>query len=62
VVIKLGAAVLAFTAASMIVKEPFLGSFFSHAATKWGIYAVSVAGVLGAGWWVTRPVAAVNPS
>ena len=54
IIINLGAAVLAFTAASMIAKEPFLGSFFSHAAAKYVLYAASVAGVLGAGWWVTR--------
>jgi YjbE family integral membrane protein len=53
VIINMGAAVLAFTAASMIVKEHFLSSFFNNTAATWAIYAVSVAGVLGAGWWVT---------
>lgn len=53
IIINLGAAVLALTAASMIIKEPFLVSYFSNAITKWSLYAVSIAGVLGAGWWVT---------
>ena len=61
-IINLGAAVLAITAASMIVKEPFLSSYFTDAIVKWGVYAISVAGVLGAGWWATRRVNAANPS
>mgnify|MGYP003525672371 CR=1 FL=1 len=61
-IINLGAAVLAITAASMIVKEPFLSSYFTDAIVKWSVYAMSVAGVLGAGWWMTRRVTAVNPS
>jgi len=62
IIINLGAAVLALTAASMIVKEPFLNSYFTDAIVKWSVYAVSIAGVLGAGWWVTRRTAAANPS
>jgi YjbE family integral membrane protein len=65
IIIKLGAAVLAFTAAKMIVSEPLLdpvyGGPFSLPTAKtmqsiaeWATYAVSVVGVLGAGWWVTR--------
>lgn len=54
IIINLGAAVLALTAASMIIKEPFLVSYFSNAIAKWSLYAVSIAGVLGAGWWVAR--------
>ena len=65
VIIKLGAAVLAFTAAKMIVSEPLLDVIYgdSDAATsvkriqiiaEWATYAASVAGVLGAGWWVAR--------
>ena len=61
-IINLGAAVLAIAAASMIVKEPFLSSYFTDAIVKWGVYAISVAGVLGAGWWATRRVNAANPS
>jgi len=62
IIINLGAAVLALTAASMIVKEPFLSSYFTDAIVKWSVYAVSIAGVLGAGWWVTRRTIAANPS
>lgn len=61
-IINVGAAVLALTAASMIVKEPFLSSYFSVAIVKWSVYTVSIAGVLGAGWWVTRRTIAANPS
>jgi len=53
VIIQLGAAVLAFTAAKMIVGEPLLDSVFdadSQAAVRWATYAVAVAGVLGLGW------------
>ena len=62
-IINIGAAVLAFTAAKMIVSEPLLDILYGgpdsttellHTAAQWGTYAVAVAGVLGAGWWVTR--------
>jgi YjbE family integral membrane protein len=65
VIIKLGAAVLAFTAAKMIVSEPLLEAIYGDSASvasaqtmqtiaEWATYAASVAGVLGAGWWVAR--------
>jgi YjbE family integral membrane protein len=65
VIIKAGAAVLAFTAAKMIVSEPILDIVYGGPASlpsektmqsiaEWGTYAISVIGVLGAGWWVTR--------
>jgi YjbE family integral membrane protein len=59
VIIKLGAAVLAFTAAKMIVSEPLLDPVFDppelmHTAARWGTYALAIASVLGAGWWATR--------
>ncbi len=65
IIISLGSAVLAFTAAKMVVSEPLLATFYGGAnaaagnetlqlAARWGTYALSVAGVLGAGWWVTR--------
>jgi YjbE family integral membrane protein len=63
IIIQLGAAVLAFTAAQMIVSEPVLAEWLGsakaglsseQAAIRWGIYAVAIAGVLGAGWWVKR--------
>lgn len=63
VIIKLGAAVLAFTAAKMVVSEPLLMSVFGDAhgvmqpaqtAARWATYAVAIAGVLAAGWWTQR--------
>ena len=65
VIIKLGAAVLAFTAAKMIVSEPLLDTIYGgsdalpsvktmQTVAEWATYAASVAGVLGAGWWVAR--------
>ena len=58
-IIQAGAAVLAFTAAKMIVSEPMLDAVFDppaayHTALRWGVYAVAVAGVLGAGWFSMR--------
>jgi YjbE family integral membrane protein len=58
-IIQLGAAVLAFTAASMVVAEPLLDDLFDpdglvHAIARWSTYALCVAGVLGAGWLATR--------
>ena len=58
-IIHVGAAVLAFTAAQMIINEKFLDpvydggetiNYFARAAT----YIGAVVGVLGTGWWVTR--------
>lgn len=63
IIIQLGAAVLAFTAAKMIVSEPVLAEWLGsakaglsseQAAIRWGIYAVAIAGVLGAGWWASK--------
>jgi YjbE family integral membrane protein len=57
VIIQLGAAVLAFTAAKMIVGEPLLDSVFdapSQAVWRWTTYLVAVVLVLGAGWWVSK--------
>jgi YjbE family integral membrane protein len=65
IIIKLGAAVLAFTAANMIVGEQlldplygnakdFASSEYLHLAAQWGTYVVAVSGVLGAGWWAAR--------
>ncbi len=58
-IIKLGAAVLAFTAAKMIVTEPLLDDVFDppellNTAARWLTYTAAVAGVLGAGWWTAR--------
>lgn len=62
-IIQLGAAVLAFTAAKMIVGEPLLAGVFGsaaqpaelvHSAARWGTYLVAVAGVLASSWWSNR--------
>lgn len=58
-IIQAGAAVLAFTAAKMIIGEPLLDGVFDppaslHAAARWTTYAACIAGVLGAGWWAAR--------
>ncbi|MDB5857210.1 MAG: hypothetical protein JWQ76_899, partial [Ramlibacter sp.] len=59
VIIQLGAGVLAYTAAKMIVGEPLLDDLFDpphvgNAIARWSTYAACVAGVLGAGWWAAR--------
>jgi YjbE family integral membrane protein len=54
-IIQIGAAVLAFTAAKMIISEPLLDPLFDpHAIARWSTYAVCVVGVLGAGWLASR--------
>jgi len=65
VIINIGAAVLAFTAAKMIVGEALLDPIYGgpdslasaenlHTLARWSTYALAIAGVLGAGWWATR--------
>ncbi|MEO8121818.1 MAG: TerC family protein, partial [Rhodoferax sp.] len=65
-IIQIGSAVLAFTAAKMVVSEPLLAGVFGsaaqpaellHTAARWSTYAVAVLGVLGAGWWSNRRAA-----
>lgn len=46
IIIYIGSAVLAFTAAKMITHEPFLKTIFSNSVVIWGFVAVIVAGVL----------------
>ena len=53
-IIQAGAAVLALTAAKMIVGEPLLDDVFEYTAARWATYAAAVAGVLAAGWWATH--------
>ena len=64
-IIQIGAAVLAFTAAKMIVSEQLLDPVFGgpsslpaqknlQTAAEWGTYVLSVIGVLGAGWWAAK--------
>lgn len=72
VIIQAGAAVLALTAAKMIVSEPWLSGFFGAARTseaqhtseqtaaRWAVYALVIVGVLAAGWWHKRRVASGN--
>lgn len=59
-IIQLGAAVLAFTAAKMVVSEPLLVQLFGDAkqplaalqtALRWAVYAAAIGGVLLAGRW-----------
>ena len=65
VIIQIGSAVLAFTAAKMIVSEQLLDPVFggpdsspSHktlqTVAEWGTYALAIFGVLGAGMWASR--------
>ena len=55
VIIQLGAAVLAWTAASMIAGEPLLAGWFNPReapaqALRWALAALCIVGVLGAAW------------
>jgi YjbE family integral membrane protein len=54
IIIQAGAAVLAFTAAKMIVSEPLLDEVFDATAARWITYIAAVTGVLAAGWWNAR--------
>jgi predicted tellurium resistance membrane protein TerC len=63
VIIELGAAVLAFTAAKMVVGEPLLADLFGNARDtltdsqtykRCVLYVVAVVGVLVAGRWSQR--------
>ncbi|WP_157265387.1 TerC family protein [Azohydromonas aeria] len=54
----IGAGVLAFTAAKMIVGEPLLDAVFDpNQFARIALYVVLVAGVLGAGWLTARRAA-----
>jgi YjbE family integral membrane protein len=59
VIIQLGAAVLAFTAAQMVINEKLLDPIFDGGETanylaRAATYIVAVVGVLGLGWWTTK--------
>lgn len=65
-IIALGAAVLAFTAAQMVVSEPLLAGYLGDAkaglaqsqqTARWAVYALAVVGVLVAGRWRQRKAA-----
>ena len=65
IIIQLGAAVLAFTAASMINAEPLLARWLGGAdgaatVARWALVARAIVGVLGAARWSTRRRAAAN--
>ena len=65
IIIQLGAAVLAFTAASMINAEPLLARWLGGAdgaatVARWALVALAIVGVLGAARWSTRRRAAAN--
>jgi YjbE family integral membrane protein len=67
IIIHLGAAVLAYTAAKMIIDEPLLDTLFDpphsmHSIARWTTYAVCIAGVLGAGWWAGRASRRIPPA
>ena len=65
VIIQIGSAVLAFTAAKMIVSEPLLDPIFGgpdsqpsqktlQTLAEYGVYVLAVAGVWGAGVWAAK--------
>jgi YjbE family integral membrane protein len=66
IIIKLGAAVLAFTAAKMIVGEPLLDPIFDESSwqtiARGLTYTLAVAGVLGLGTWTARRTAQASQS
>jgi YjbE family integral membrane protein len=55
IIIYAGAAMLAYTAAHMIVSEPLLDAVFDPSALpRIATHALLIVGVLSAGWWATR--------
>ncbi|MEO8808263.1 MAG: YjbE family putative metal transport protein, partial [Burkholderiaceae bacterium] len=55
IIIYVGAGVLAYTAAHMIVGEPLLDAVYDPSlAYRVMTHVVLIAGVLGAGWWASR--------
>ncbi|MFM7385732.1 MAG: TerC family protein [Betaproteobacteria bacterium] len=59
IIIQLGAAVLAYTAAHMVTNEALLDAYLDgddmvHKAIRAAIYVSAIAGVLGLGWLATR--------
>jgi YjbE family integral membrane protein len=62
-VLQLGVAVLAWTAAKMIVGEPLVEEFFAaNDAAAYAVYAVIIGGVFAAGWKPGRtPHGALKP-
>jgi len=63
IITYLGAGVLAYTAAHMIVSEPLLDPVFDPSVlTRVLTHAALIAGVLGAGWWAAHRKAAPQAS
>lgn len=61
VIIYLGAAVLAWTAAKMVASEPLIKEYFeTHRSLHWGLYAAVIGGVLGLGYLRNRRTPASN--
>lgn len=56
IIIDLGAAVLGWTAAKMIVGEPFLADWTGNPAVKWGLAVVIIFGILAAATYKNRAV------
>jgi YjbE family integral membrane protein len=59
VIIQLGSAVLAFTAAQMVINEKLLDPVFDGGETinliaRIATYSVAIVGVLGLGWWTSK--------
>jgi predicted tellurium resistance membrane protein TerC len=55
IIIQLGAAVLAFTAAKMIVQEPLLDTVYdTNTLGRWATYLLVMVGVLIAGRWTLQ--------
>ncbi|KSU84174.1 MULTISPECIES: TerC family protein [Fictibacillus] len=53
-IITIGAAILAWTAAKMIVGEPFLKEYFSNPVIKYGFEIIIIAAVVLIGWLKKR--------
>ncbi|MBX3622412.1 MAG: TerC family protein [Rhizobacter sp.] len=63
IIIYLGAGVLAYTAAHMIVSEPLLDEVFDPSViTRVATHAVLIVGVLAAGWWAAHRSPTNRPS
>jgi YjbE family integral membrane protein len=59
----IGAGVLAFTAAKMIVSEPLLDAVFDpHALARWTVYVAAIGGVLATGHWAAKRGSLSNSS
>lgn len=60
-VIYVGAAVLAWTAAKMIVSEPIVSDWLAvHRTLPWAVYAAVIGGVLGFGYLRNRRIASAQ--